>query len=163
MFLTTQQIILTCLLGPEDPGAFAREKSRLYRIGWESQMSDRGFAYRKEKRRKSREKYPNAQKEATARWEKKFPKMREAARVVKQYGITLYQIEEARVKQENKCGGCGEEFTKTPHVDHNHATGEFRGLLCGPCNRAIGLLKDSAERCFSIGEYLSKGGQLVLG
>ena len=30
-------------------------------------------------------------------------------------------------------------------VDHEHSTGRIRGLLCGACNSAIGLLKEEPE------------------
>ncbi len=30
-------------------------------------------------------------------------------------------------------------------IDHNHETGDFRGILCKTCNRALGLFKDSPK------------------
>lgn len=39
-------------------------------------------------------------------------------------------------------------------VDHDHATGVVRGLLCHNCNSAIGLLKESAEIVHSAFKYM---------
>jgi hypothetical protein len=39
-------------------------------------------------------------------------------------------------------------------VDHNHATGEIRGLLCQACNHAIGKFKDKPELCRKAADYL---------
>lgn len=66
------------------------------------------------------------------------------------YGITLAQYEGIRNRQQSLCAICeGEGFAMTKHhtmklvVDHCHASGKVRGLLCHNCNRALGLLKDS--------------------
>jgi len=41
-------------------------------------------------------------------------------------------------------------------VDHCHATGVVRGLLCKPCNSAIGFLGESAEACRAAAMYLRR-------
>ena len=70
----------------------------------------------------------------------------------KQYGLTIEDVEKMLKNQNYKCMICGRELflhgssvdkSKIARVDHNHETGEIRGLLCSDCNRGIGLLKDN--------------------
>jgi hypothetical protein len=74
----------------------------------------------------------------------------------KKYGLSIEQFGALRIKQENKCAICHDVFLKTPNVDHIEINGivKVRGLLCGHCNRAIGLLKDSVDVCLSAANYL---------
>ena len=50
-------------------------------------------------------------------------------------------------EQGYKCAICGhphiEEKGSRLHVDHNHATGKIRGLLCKHCNLGLGHFKDN--------------------
>lgn len=68
---------------------------------------------------------------------------------------------DARLKaQGGKCAACRDSFDGLPskhvHVDHDHVTGEVRGILCHACNTAIGLLLDSPSRASKIADYLRR-------
>lgn len=57
------------------------------------------------------------------------------------YGITPEDYYEMYEEQQGLCGICGE--AKSLVVDHDHDTGDVRGLICQNCNLGIGQLKDS--------------------
>ena len=53
------------------------------------------------------------------------------------------------------CGICGSEPNgKDLHIDHDHATGAFRGLLCHSCNVGIGHFKEDPEVLDAAKRYL---------
>lgn len=80
------------------------------------------------------------------------------AHLRRKFGITLEQYNAMLAEQGGVCAICGDPPTiqsgiskghkqgrqTKPRlvVDHDHATGKIRGLLCIPCNRGIGFLKD---------------------
>lgn len=39
-------------------------------------------------------------------------------------------------------------------LDHDHSTGNFRGWLCDPCNRTLGLLRDDCTILRNMVQYL---------
>ncbi len=53
------------------------------------------------------------------------------------------------------CGGTCAVFSRLC-VDHCHATGEVRGLLCNPCNTGLGKFKDSSGLLVAAARYLNK-------
>lgn len=70
------------------------------------------------------------------------------------YGLTVEQFESMVVAQNGLCAICNDDISSKPYVDHNHATGKVRKLLCHPCNSALGLFKDSPELLQKAAEYL---------
>ena len=75
------------------------------------------------------------------------------------YGITKHQVVELAAFQMEVCAICGKSPDITIkrgclHVDHDHATGKVRGLLCESCNHALGLFKDSVSALQSAIDYL---------
>ncbi len=68
----------------------------------------------------------------------------------------LATLEELSSTVVDKCELCGVpemELDQRLSMDHNHNTGAFRGWLCGPCNRFVGLF----EKCpVNVNAYLNK-------
>src|SRR3990167_194429 len=91
-----------------------------------------------------------------ARWKQNNPDKAKAIyrrRDLKKLGTTLSEYERLYAAQRGCCKIC-DRWQKTLTSDHCHLTGKFRGLICGPCNRAIGLLQDSPELLHKAAQYL---------
>jgi hypothetical protein len=79
----------------------------------------------------------------------------------RKYGISLEEYNSLREQQGHRCAICSEhedQIGKKMFVDHNHATGEIRQLLCTRCNVGIGMFKDSAHLLNLAASYLTKHG-----
>lgn len=76
------------------------------------------------------------------------------------YSMTLERFDEMLAAQDGACAICGSTEPgggrKHMAVDHDHATGQVRALLCNPCNRGIGLLGDDAARVRAAALYLER-------
>ena len=59
------------------------------------------------------------------------------------------------LKQGDRCAICHKpDPVQALSVDHDHATGKVRGLLCNNCNRGIGMLGDNSEVMAAAAAYL---------
>lgn len=70
------------------------------------------------------------------------------------YNITLDDFNKMSATQDNRCGICGS--IGSLYVDHDHATGDVRGLLCPSCNTGLGQFKDSVGALRAAIAYLTK-------
>lgn len=59
------------------------------------------------------------------------------------YGITAAEVDEMIARQGGRCMIC--RVGKAEHVDHDHKTGEVRGILCFNCNGGLGQFKDRRD------------------
>ena len=69
------------------------------------------------------------------------------------YNLKIEEYYNLFEKQEGKCLICNNEFDILS-VDHDHKTGEIRGLLCMTCNNGLGCFKDDTEIIKSALNYL---------
>ena len=76
----------------------------------------------------------------------------------RRYGITDEEYAAMLEAQGGACAICrtDEWGSAGPNVDHDHATGEVRGLLCKPCNVGIGEMDDDPARLRAAAEYIEE-------
>lgn len=79
-------------------------------------------------------------------------------RGLKRFKITAEDWGRMFHAQGGTCAGCQAQFTDAlvPCVDHCHATGVVRGLLCNGCNAALGLAGDSPATLRRLATYLER-------
>lgn len=92
-----------------------------------------------------------------------FPDRSKHNALMHAFGISLPEYIQMAVDRGNKCDICGRPETqirtgkvKSLAVDHNHTTGDVRGLLCSSCNTALGKFEDNPDLLNSAIAYLAK-------
>jgi len=80
------------------------------------------------------------------------------------YGLTHEQFEAMLASQDGRCAVCQTPKTKGVGwcVDHDHVTGQVRGILCDACNKGIGFLQDDPDVIAGAAWYVRKHRQLIL-
>lgn len=86
----------------------------------------------------------------------------------RKYGVTREWHDKQLARQDGKCANkaCGRSEPGGRHgawhIDHDHATGVVRGLLCNGCNIAIGFTRDDVDVLTGLAAYLKQHRQLRL-
>ncbi len=80
------------------------------------------------------------------------------ASLMSRYGLTLADYGRLVEQQKGTCAICGQSGDDKDRVflvvDHDHSTGEIRGLLCDLCNTGLGRFRDSLPLVASALIYL---------
>lgn len=103
-------------------------------------------------------------KEMTVAERRAYHKAKNRAKALRDVGWSAESFAAAKQVQSNRCAICEEtpdirqkESTEALVPDHKHGKPPVpRALLCPGCNSALGLLKDSPERCEAAAAYLRK-------
>lgn len=74
----------------------------------------------------------------------------------KNYGMTEADFEVMLASQNRCCAICGtdDHNSRNWHIDHDHATGKVRGILCGGCNHGLGNFIDNVKLLIKAAMYL---------
>lgn len=76
----------------------------------------------------------------------------------RKFGLTRDELAKMLERQDGKCEICRKQIEsldgRGTHVDHCHATGKVRGILCHNCNVGLGYFSDSIFSLARAIEYL---------
>ncbi len=98
--------------------------------------------------------YEKWKKQSLANYHKHRPRIIKA-RAAKRHGISIELYESLLELHKGCCAICGNVCAtrRSLAVDHDHSTGQIRGLLCQKCNHGIGLFHDNPKRLREAAEY----------
>jgi len=105
---------------------------------------------------------PEAHARRAREWQQANPERNRAQKLRwhrrRKYGVEATDVERLEREQKGVCPGCTKplDHAGTPHLDHDHATGAVRGLLCGPCNLTLGYAFDDAATMRRLASYLDR-------
>jgi Recombination endonuclease VII len=103
------------------------------------------------------------------KWAKDHPQewaLRQLKIRARKLGLDAEEVAAHFLAHDGCCDICGRrseeagEHCKRLCIDHDHRTGKFRGLICDPCNRAIGFMGDDPARLEAGARYLRERGDL---
>ncbi len=96
----------------------------------------------------------------TRRWNREHAPQRKRNQafdhITRRYGMTKDEFSSLLLRSSGKCDSCGDELRDSINVDHDHSTGQVRGLLCFPCNAGLGMFSDDIRRMELAVVYLRK-------
>jgi hypothetical protein len=111
------------------------------------------------KRREMYCKDPDKYKERALGYRRRLKEEMVGRQRTRLYNLNQKDYDAMLEKQGGVCAICGDKEIRVATrlcVDHDHATGRIRGLLCVRCNHGLGHFKDSVGRLSRAIEYLSQ-------
>lgn len=104
------------------------------------------------------ERNPERAAQLRADYERRNAPRRRRERLLRTYSLTPTALNALEAAHAGLCAICREFAGDALVMDHDHATGEVRGLLCGSCNKGLGSFRDDPTRLLRAIRYLQAGG-----
>jgi hypothetical protein len=150
----------------------SEDQKERQRTGKRKHYALRSASRKVEDRIKWKKEY-KAKKESDPKLKEKQAKYRENAKdkgwqrthyLKHRYGMTTKEYDAMFLSQGKACAICKSVNPRAKvgwHIDHDHATGKVRGILCRFCNIMLGNARDNAELMLLAVSYLKlhKGGE----
>lgn len=90
-------------------------------------------------------------------------KYRRKQRLKRAFGLSVQEYESMLIAQNGVCAICHKHETRNFNgricplaVDHDHATGKIRKLLCHNCNKGLGFFRDNPVLLLEAAKYLEE-------
>ncbi len=77
-------------------------------------------------------------------------------KLVEGYGISAAEVDALIERQAGRCPICTQLLDEPAHVDHDHASGRVRGILCFNCNAGLGKYGNDPYRLIRAAGYLER-------
>ena len=144
--LLTMKKCTKCFLEKEETEFHTHKQNERLRPDCKDCVNKRNSKYKKD--------FKELHLKQVKNWQKRNPDKVKDYSLRTEYGITLATYNQMAFAQAGKCLICMCDAKLV--VDHCHATGFVRGLLCDSCNKALGGFKDDLERLKRAINYLEK-------
>lgn len=97
---------------------------------------------------------PEGNRRRNRQYRKAKPERFSIYQIRKNYGVTLKEAAILLARRKLGCEICGRKTNS--NIDHDHATGKIRGILCSDCNRALGCVRDISATLRALADYLER-------
>ena len=79
-------------------------------------------------------------------------------RRLRRYGLDQDRYEQLLASQGGRCAGCGTDDpgAKGWCIDHCHASGQVRALLCNRCNTTLGLVDEDPAILRALADFIER-------
>jgi len=133
-----------------------KEKAQVTRKKYYKTHRNQMLEKNKQYREKNRDKIALREKKYYEQNKEKITLYYREYKCKKKYGITLEEKNQMLLEQDGKCLGCNKNLInpKDCHLDHDHNTKKIRGILCGNCNKVLGLASDNPKTLTTLARYV---------